>query len=83
MLSPSPLEIDQPSVSAFEEEVPLSPGPWCHQEFSSLDQEVQQASLLLQVKEEEEEKEEQEMRKQGLVEELGLNNLPFTACTNL
>ncbi|XP_031178905.1 zinc finger protein 433-like isoform X1 [Sander lucioperca] len=57
-------EIDQPSVSAFEEEVPLSPGPWCHQEFSSLDQEVQQASLLLQVKEEEEEKEEQEMRKQ-------------------
>ncbi|XP_068567186.1 zinc finger protein 250-like [Cebidichthys violaceus] len=48
-------EIDQPSVSAIEEEVPLSPEPWCQPELGSLDQENQQASLLLHVKEEEQE----------------------------
>ncbi|XP_051245817.1 zinc finger and SCAN domain-containing protein 5C isoform X2 [Dicentrarchus labrax] len=43
-----------PSVSAFEEEVPLSPEPWC-QELGSVDQEDPQTSLLLQIKEEQEE----------------------------
>ncbi|XP_039976839.1 zinc finger and SCAN domain-containing protein 21-like isoform X2 [Xiphias gladius] len=56
-------EIDQPSVC--EEEVPLSPKPWCQQEPGSLDQDDQQASLLFQVKEEQEE----EMWRQGLAEE--------------
>ncbi|XP_068431773.1 zinc finger protein 853-like isoform X2 [Clinocottus analis] len=51
-------EIDQPSVSAMEEDAPLSLEPWCQQELGSLDQEDQHASLLLQVKEEEEEEEE-------------------------
>lgn len=46
-------EVNQPSVSAFEEEVPLSPETWS-QQFSSLNQETHQASLLLQVKQEEE-----------------------------
>ncbi|XP_008293591.1 neurotrophin receptor-interacting factor 1-like [Stegastes partitus] len=45
-------ETNQPSVS--EEEVPLSPEPWCHQGLCSLDQEEQQASLLLRLKEESE-----------------------------
>ncbi|XP_044026942.1 zinc finger and SCAN domain-containing protein 21-like isoform X2 [Siniperca chuatsi] len=44
-------EIDQPSVTAFEEEGSLSPEPWCQQGLGSLDQ---QASLPLQMKEEEE-----------------------------
>ena len=57
--------MDQPSISVFEEEVPLSPEPWCQQELGGLNQEHQQASLLLQVKEEQ----EQEMRRQGLVKE--------------
>ncbi|XP_034401022.1 zinc finger protein 564-like isoform X2 [Cyclopterus lumpus] len=51
-------EMDQPSVSAIEEDVPLSPAPWYQQELGSLDQEDQQASLLLHVKEEEEEEQE-------------------------
>lgn len=50
-------EMDQPSVSAIEEDAPLSPEPWYQQELGSLDQEDQQTSLLLQVKEEEEEQE--------------------------
>nr|XP_040045064.1 zinc-responsive transcriptional regulator ZAP1-like isoform X2 [Gasterosteus aculeatus aculeatus] len=45
-------DIDQPSVSAIEEEVPRSPEPWCKQEHDSLDQEDQRASLLRDVKEE-------------------------------
>ncbi|GLD57828.1 zinc finger and SCAN domain-containing protein 21-like isoform X5, partial [Lates japonicus] len=56
-------EIDQPSV--FEEEVPLSPEPWCQHELGSLDQEGQKASLLLQVKTEQEE----ETWRQGMPEE--------------
>ncbi|XP_031709577.1 uncharacterized protein LOC116387023 isoform X3 [Anarrhichthys ocellatus] len=71
-------EIDQPSVSAIEEEAPLSPEPWSQQELGSLDQEDQQASLLLHVKEE-----QQDICRQGLVEELCMLNLTFTACTNL
>ncbi|XP_062414611.1 zinc finger protein 234-like isoform X2 [Pungitius pungitius] len=47
-------DIDQPSVSAIEEEVPLSPEPWCKQELCSLDHEDQRASLLRDVKEEKE-----------------------------
>ncbi|KAM6904273.1 uncharacterized protein PEZ65_018948 [Lycodopsis pacificus] len=47
-------EIDQPSVSAIEKEALLSPEPWSQQELGSLDQEDQQTSLLLHVKEEEE-----------------------------
>ena len=45
--------MDQANVSAFEEGAPLSPETWAEQEFGSLHQEEQQASLLLQVKEEE------------------------------
>lgn len=59
-------EMDQPSISVFEEEVPLSPEPWCQQELSSLNQEHQQASLLLQVKEEQ----EQEMQRQASHQEM-------------
>ncbi|XP_040909997.1 zinc finger protein sens-like isoform X2 [Toxotes jaculatrix] len=58
-------DIDHPSVSVFEEEVPLSPEPWCQQELGSLDQEDQEASQVLQVKEEEGE----EMWSQDLAEE--------------
>jgi len=72
--------MDQPSVSAIEEDAPLSPEPWYQQELGSLDQEDQQTSLLLQVKEEEE---EQETCRQGQVEVLCMHNFPFTACTNL
>ncbi|XP_023133252.2 zinc finger protein 260-like [Amphiprion ocellaris] len=45
-------ETNQPSVS--EEEVPLSPEPWSHHGLSSLEQEGQQAPLLLHLKEESE-----------------------------
>ncbi|XP_038580166.1 zinc finger and BTB domain-containing protein 49-like isoform X2 [Micropterus salmoides] len=48
-------EIDHPSLIAFEEDVPLSPEPWCQQGLSSLHQEDPQSSLLLQIKDEEEE----------------------------
>ncbi|XP_076609954.1 uncharacterized protein LOC143334885 [Chaetodon auriga] len=47
-------EVNQPSGSAFEEEAPLSPEPWCQQELSSLDQKDEKTSLLLQIKEEQE-----------------------------
>ncbi|KAM8841329.1 uncharacterized protein AB9W97_001692 isoform 2-T2 [Spinachia spinachia] len=47
-------DIDQPSVSAIEEEVPQSPKPYCKQELGSLDDEVQRVSLLRDVKEEKE-----------------------------
>ncbi|XP_062291423.1 uncharacterized protein si:ch211-10d23.5 [Scomber scombrus] len=53
-------EMDQPSMSVFEEDIPLSPEPWCQQDVSSLNREDQQASLLLEVKEEQ----EQEMQRQ-------------------
>lgn len=58
----SPLEMDQPSISVSEE-VPLTPVDSYQQEVNSLNQEDQQAMLLLKVKEEQ----DQGMQRQGPV----------------